>query len=359
MQQVPQRNRKVGINIIVDPLLIHYLDASITVTDISNGVKTKMALPTVFQTQLKDAIEDNVDMEVSLVTSSTDATPVNADATGEGGWGGCWGDAGDGWGDGGGGWGGDGWGGDGWGGQGLQDRNPWADETGDGQGTNGEAVSNPWANIKWGDSNPSWNRDPISLISLLGPSAFPLTHTTGIVECSTRRVSAIRFPPSHPKGISLPSLQGSVASMSVGASGEKDWIASAGGVEAELDARFAKVTLKPWGREEGDIAGPEIWDTSRGPVIDPKNPSKRVTTPAGRKPHNPLTDSITLLVEPSLAETLELVPGLGLGAMWIEIARQKRGMDGALEVDISTPGRFWYHEDVTGIFPSFYTPREK
>ncbi|KAG8219055.1 hypothetical protein J3R82DRAFT_4811 [Butyriboletus roseoflavus] len=327
----------------------------ITVTDISNGAQTNVALPTEAQMQLKDVIEDNADVEVSIDTSSAVVPPINADDAGEnpGGWG-------------------NGYGG-GWGDEGSWNDNAWAqsglegNELQEGQGTNGEGVINPGSDTKWADVNPSWNRDPASLFSLLGPSAFPLTHTTGIVECSTRRVSVIHFPPSHLKGVPSPSPQGSLERATAEANERQDWAPSACGVEAELDARFAKVILEPWGREEGDISGPEIWTTSRGPVIPPNNPSKVSADTAGtaaRKPHNPLTDNITLLVEPSFAETLALVPGLGLGAMWIEIVRQKSGAaadlsGGDAQVDGNTPGRFWYHEDVTGIFPSFYTPRRK
>lgn len=309
--------------------------------------------------QLKDVIEDNVDMEVSLNTSSTVVSPINEDTTDDnpGGWGNGSGN---------------GWGG-GWGNEGSLNENAWAqsgpegDETQEGQGTNGEAVMNFAPDTKWADSDPSWSRDPVSLFSLLGPSAFPLTHTTGIVECSTRRVSAIHFPANHPKGVPSLSPPGSLGRATAEVSKRQDWAPSACGVEAELDARFAKVILEPWGREEGDISRPEIWATSRGPVINPNKPSKVSTDTGGtavRKPHNPLTDSITLLVEPSFAETLALVPGLGLGAMWIEIVRQKSGStagtaSGVVQVDGNNPGRFWYHEDVTGIFPSFYTPRAK
>ena len=324
----------------------------ITVTDVSNGVETNVALPMEAQIQLKEAIEDNTDMEVSLNTSSTVVSSINEDDTAEksGGWG-------------------NGSGG-GWGDEGSWNENTWAqsgpgdDETQEGQGANGEAVI---SDTKWADVDPSWNRDPASLFSLLGPSVFPLTHTTGIVECSTRRVSAIHFPANHPKGVPSTSPQKSLGRATAEANERQDWTPSACGVEAELDARFAKVILEPWGREEGDISRPEIWTTSRGPVIVPGIPFKVSTDTAGaftRKPHNPLKDSITLLVEPSFAETLGLVPGLGLGAMWIEIVRQKSGAaenasSGIAQADGNTPGRFWYHEDVTGIFPSFYTPRAK
>lgn len=321
--------------------------ASIIVTDISNGVETNVVLPTEAQMELKAAIEDNIDMEVSLDMASTPVPPISKDATNEdpSGWGNALGSA--------------------WGNE--ESENAWAqsgswgDETQQGEAMNGEAETNPRADTKWADSNPSWNRDLASLFPLLGPSVFPLTHTTGIVECSTRRVSAVHFPPNHPDSVPLPNLWRGEAEAREGL----HWTPSAYGVEAELDARFAKVVLEPWGREEGDISGPEIWSTSRGSVIDPNNPSKVPTDTAGIatcKPHNPLTDNITLLVQPSLAETLALVPGLGLGAMWIEIVRQEGGAEatasgGVAQVDGKTPARFWYHEDVTGIFPSFYTPQ--
>jgi hypothetical protein len=154
------------------------------VTDISNGVKTNVALPTEAQIQLKEAIEDNVDMEVFLNTSSTDVSPINKDAIDDnpGGGGDAWGNT--------------------WGDEGCQ--NTWAEGGSWGDVTQqGEAEITPGADTKWADADPSWNRDPASLFSLLGPSAFPLTHTTGIVECSTRRVSAIHFPPNHLKGRTL------------------------------------------------------------------------------------------------------------------------------------------------------------
>lgn len=322
----------------------HILDASIRVTDLSNGATTNVALPTEAQMQLKDAIEDNVDMKVSVDTASTLVSPISEDAT-DNGWGTGWGNE--------------------WANE--EDQNAWAqsvswgNDTQDGQEANGGAGTD----TQWGasaDPSNSWNRDSLTLFSLLGPSAFPLTHTTGIIECSTRRVSAIHFPPNHPKGVRAPS-QDQVGRAEAAAREKQDWAPSAEGVEAELDACFAKVILEPWGPEEGDIIGPEIWTASRGPVIDPNDPSK-VTNTTARRPHDPLKDSITLLVQPSFAETLELVPGLGLGAMWIEIAKRKSGTradasGGAAEVDNETPGRFWYHEDVTGIFPSFYTPQDK
>ncbi|KAG9317873.1 hypothetical protein JVU11DRAFT_2101 [Chiua virens] len=336
--------------------LIHVSDTTITVTDITSGVKTNLALPTDAEMILKEVIEDNTDMDVSINTSSTLTSPVSEAPT-AGGW------AAGGWGnvqnDGGGNatsWDQNAWAqGESWG--------TWSEQPQEGQGTNGETTGGG-SDTKWADSKPSWMVDPSSLLPLLGPSAFPLTHTTGIVECSTRRVSAIHFPPNHPKGVPLASSDDRHRETTTESHKDLHWVPSASAVEEELDARFAKVVLEPWGCIAGDISEPEIWCTSRGPVIDPKNPPAETTEIVSRKPHNPLTDIITLLVEPSFAETLGLVPGLGLGAMWIEIVRQKNiGGAGAsvgdAQVDENTRGRFWYHEDVTGIFPSFYTPGEQ
>ncbi|KIJ69743.1 hypothetical protein HYDPIDRAFT_79187 [Hydnomerulius pinastri MD-312] len=338
----------------------------IDVTDTSTGAKMAFDLPSDAEMRLKDIIEDNVDMDVVLDPSLTTATAaVLEDGSGEEatGWGGGWGDTdgstglGNGW-----------------------DQNTWntqpapdgddAEGNVDGESANAEAQNNP--NSTWADSNPTWNRDTSSLIALLGPSVFPLTHTTGIVECSTRRIAGV-YPPAAPLKIVKPSSSRRPRRQEVAE--EKEWAPSASHVEAELDARFAKVVLAPWGREEGDISLPEIWSSSRGPVVDPKSASQTMveasselstvpnegTSNAGAtaKPHDPKKDSITLLVEPRLVETLELVPGLGLGAMWIEIARQEEGeteVDGA---ERAYSKKFWYHEDVTGIFPSFYTARDK
>ncbi|KAG6329811.1 hypothetical protein ID866_9279 [Astraeus odoratus] len=191
-------------------------------------------------------------------------------------------------------------------------------------------------------------------MTFLGPSVFSLTHTTGIVECSTRRVREVH-PPAQS---SQTSSSGKKNSKRKRTEGSEAWAPSANGVEAELDALFAKVVLAPWGVECGDISKPEIWSTSRGLVVDPNatsnsNEQDAVGSEGKQKPHNPLTDDITLLVEPRLVDSFGLVPGLGLGAMWVQLVRQDEPAAGSTSANSKT---FWYHEDVTGIFPSFYTP---
>lgn len=308
--------------------------SKLQVTDTATGERQDITLPPEAEISLKEAIEDNLDMDV------TPQLEQGSTATGWGNW--CNTDAAaevNAWGSG------------EWGG--------W--DANDGQGT-------PWdANIEcmpadndrecsgplpiWSDSAPTWGRDLTSLMAFLGPSVFPLTHTTGIVECSTRRVREVIAPTSS-------SPSSATKRKPKHKDGQEAWVPAASGVEAELDARFAKVVLAPWDRFGGDISKPEIWATSRGPVIDPNVSSDSQNTKTGETPHNPLTDDITLLVEPHLIDTLGVVPGLGLGAMWVQLVRleDKEGEVVSSKSRTACPKIFWYHEDLTGIFPSFYTP---
>ncbi|KAH7922047.1 hypothetical protein BV22DRAFT_1121726 [Leucogyrophana mollusca] len=211
-------------------------------------------------------------------------------------------------------------------------------------------------------TEPSWTAPTIhTLDGLLGPTTLPLTHTTGIVEYSTRRIKAL-----HPIPATSPSPVTTVAT-------------DAETAEDELDRRFAKVVLAPWivsaADEGGDITNPMIKSSSRGPVIMPGDEVADGAA-SGRKPHDPYKDDIVLLVEPSVLETLHL--GMGLGALWIQIARQedleaeapeknstggersragrkKKGKKGAGELK----GNYWYIEDLSGIFPSFFTSSGK
>lgn len=283
-------------------------------------------MPTEEQTAVKEAIEDNIDANVNIA-------PAN-ELPPETGWG-SWGAGTD----------TDGPNGSGWGCWNSTDGEPvsWDNST-DNQATDGADTNVPLP--PWADSAPTWGLEMPSLTTFLGPTVFPLTHTTGIVECSTRRVREVH-PPAK-------TSTGKRSTKRKRGNAEEQWAPSASGVEAVLDAQFAKVVLAPWGSEGGDISKPEIWATSRGPVVDPNQPSDSSAldlTGSPGKPHNPLTDDIVLLVQPHLLDTFSLVPGLGLGAMWVQLVRSEE-----VGSESQSTKTFWYHEDLTGIFPSFYTP---
>ncbi|KAG1844950.1 hypothetical protein DFJ58DRAFT_801710 [Suillus subalutaceus] len=321
------------------------VDATITVID-QHGAETEIVLPDTEETALKDAIEDNVDMEIQVtnmrttvpVANANTAAPIttappdiwSADTTDTvaGGWG-ATGDT------------------EGWGSVGSD---TWG-AIGDG-GTWGPADDND----EWGADSaplsfapevtePSWLSPPPSLTSLLGPTSFPLTHTTGIVESSTRRIKAIHLPPKDKAKIKAN---------------------AAGMVEDELERRFARVVMSPWGREESDIPKPSIRKTSRGVVVMPDG---EVEGDGSGKPHNPYEDDIVLVVEPAVLDTLSL--GMGLGGLWVQIVREeveadneapkksnaKRGNKGKGPLD-ELSGNYWYLEELMGIFPSYFMSRE-
>ncbi|KAH7887308.1 hypothetical protein F5I97DRAFT_816422 [Phlebopus sp. FC_14] len=332
----------------------------------ANEVEEKKTATTAAQAGLKETVDDSMQVDIT-VPPPPPATNVTMDnpAAETNGWGGGW--------DGMNGWGKDAGDSGGWG-EGAwnlpADGNEAKDsQAGDGDdGTNNE--NDPTSS--WAAYSSTWTRPTPSLTTYLGPSVLPLTHTTGVVESSTRRVCEI-----HPPAVT-PSVGQQQKRKGAKGSKAKEWAPSASGAESKLDAHFAKVVLAPWGREEGDISRPEIWETSRGPVIHP-NPqaatvSKGSTATSGsnevgtaRKPHDPLIDTITLLVDPEVAEALKLVPGIGVTATWVEIVRleevegetggSKRAVDGSAQ-GAGYPKRFWYHEDVTSTFPSFYTAKD-
>jgi hypothetical protein len=187
-------------------------------------------------------------------------------------------------------------------------------------------VSNGWEphdDSGWKDTSPS-------LFDILGPTALPITHETGVVEWSVRRIKAV-----------IPS-QAKPPPTTSGSSNEPDPRA----VEAVLESRFAKMVLEPWlnwdASMKQDLSWPKILPKSRGPVITYE---ENVTTTSG-KAHNVRTDDVAVLVPPSVADTL--VVGMGLGATWVEIARTQKSK-------ISKAKKLWYMEQLIAILPSYYS----
>jgi hypothetical protein len=180
------------------------------------------------------------------------------------------------------------------------------------------------------EDKPAEEEDPwvaykaITVGELLGPTALPTTHRTGIVEQATRRVKAVLPPVTH---------------AAPGDGGD------AGAVEDALRAKFARVLFIPWGagsdanarRTEGktDILPPCTLAASVGRVAP--------YAPGG---HDLERDEIEVLMDVDKAD--RFIVGMGFTGTWVQIARDD---------DVGgEPGRLWYVEYVSQFLPSFYVP---
>ncbi|KAG6860059.1 hypothetical protein C0995_016382 [Termitomyces sp. Mi166 len=189
----------------------------------------------------------------------------------------------------------------------------------------------------WATSAVDW--DPIvksSLMPFLGPTALPITHTSGVVECSVRRIKSYSEPPAS---ATLPKSP---------VTNEED----ADAVEIELGRRFAKVVLSPWAGwdqysdEMPHMAKPRILETSVGPIHG-------VVTADGSRPHDPFNDDITLLVEPVLLPLLS--PGIGLGGTWVQMARMEKIGGEKKKKSKKVTMRYWYIDELVLTLPSYHT----
>lgn len=208
------------------------------------------------------------------------------------------------------------------------------------------------------DVQATWDLKPFTLLPLLGPSALPLTHTTGVVEQSTRRIVRVD-PPRAPR----PLTQNASA---------------AEAVEEDLACRFARLVLAPWERLDkrtygvgSDVLPPTVLSTSRGVVVMDEDEEKEekgveegggsvipVPVPVGAA-HRPWKDEIGVLVDPKLTDVL--LAGMGIGAIWVEIVRDKEAED-SYAAGSSKKGKgkkkevpkYWYLEQLVHQLPSFY-----
>ena len=202
------------------------------------------------------------------------------------------------------------------------------------------------------DMQAIWDLQPPTLLPLLGPTALPLTHTTGVVEQSTRRIVRVE-PPLVPRLLA----QNAPA---------------AEAVEEDLACRFARLVLAPWERldnrtyEAGsDVLPPTVLSTSRGTVVleeeaeaekGKEGDGKSVVVGA----HRPWKDEIAVLIDPKLTEIL--LVGMAIGAIWVEIVRDKEGEERSASAGASKKGKgkkkevpkFWYMEQLVHQLPSFY-----
>jgi hypothetical protein len=224
--------------------------------------------------------------------------------------------------------------------------------------TEGDEVTEELAPPIWDasivDPQATWDIEVPTLLPLLGPTAFPLTHTTGIVEQSTRRIVRVE-PPRAPR----PLAQNAQAVEAV---------------EEDLTCRFARLVLGPWERLDrrtykagSDVLPPTILSTSRGTVAmedDGKEEEEGGGGEGGESPsvvkaHRPWKDEIAVLVDPKLTDVL--IAGMGIGAIWVEIVRDKDA-EGRYAASASKKGKgkkkevpkYWYMEQVVHQLPSFH-----
>jgi hypothetical protein len=194
------------------------------------------------------------------------------------------------------------------------------------------------------DIQATWDIETPTLLPLLGPSALPLTHTTGIVEQSTRRI--VRIEPPRPPRILAQNAPAAEA------------------VEEDLACRFARLVLAPWERlDQGmydagsDVLPPSVLSTSRGAVVM-EDGEEGGESAVGHGAHRPWKDEIAVLVVPKLTDLL--IVGMGIGAIWVEIVRDKDA-EGIYAATKKGKGKkkkevpkYWYMEQVVHQLPSFY-----
>lgn len=190
----------------------------------------------------------------------------------------------------------------------------------------------------------TWDLQPPTLLPIMGPTALPLTHTTGVVEQSTRRIVRIE-PPRQPRLLA----QNAPA---------------AEAVEESLACCFARLILAPWERldqrtyESGtDVMPPIILNTSRGPVVLEEEEGEGGDGKAVPRAHRPWKDEVAVLIDPGLTEVM--LVGMGIGAIWVEIVRDKEAEESSAGASKKGKGKkeepkYWYMEQLVHQLPSFH-----
>jgi len=212
-----------------------------------------------------------------------------------------------------------------------------------------DSENNPWTGSWQNDNEDSaWEGIELKkLISLLGPTSFPLTHTAGLVEQSMRRIKAIIPVSGNPPKSSSQAADA--------------YEPDAEAVEVELDKYFYKVVLEPmidWdGGESPSYSRPTL--IKEDTVLDKDRPlPAQAAEGATPKQHDPLTDEITLLIEAKPEQIESLTVGMGLGGTWVQIVRQgeavKKKKKGKSKSKKTVPN-YWYLDQLIVIIPSFWT----
>lgn len=243
----------------------------------------------------------------------------------------------------------------------------------------GSVVSN-WGNAVYADGDQWFTPPKNELFEFLGPTTLPLTHTTGIVERSTRRIERV----VRPAAAGIPRSQQDKSSIP----------SQADAVEEELERRLGYAVLTPWvkvgNHVASDLVPPEILFNSRGAVIVPtltksdmmnhgvanskRTPPEELERDGPHPPFDPTKDAVNVLLDTALLNTFEKYIGMGICATWVQIARVEEPEDRAREAaglkkceatkrPRGAPGKngkptpWWYVEQVGFTLTSFHTDR--
>ena len=250
-----------------------------------------------------------------------------------------------------------------------------------GDGGWGNTWDGGWGTTAGGDAGGWTYVMKNELFDHLGPTVLPFTHTTGIVERSTRKIAQVIRPTAPPAPAAANSPQ-------------------AAAVEHELAARLGQVVLTPWvkvgNHVASDIVPPDVLPDSRGAVVIPvlsksdllnhgirnggrrslADPPDAANTVGPYPPFDPTAHAVRVLVDPATLDLFEGALGMGVCATWVQIVRKDvPGDDVRPEVDLSTkkgrkappprgaagkngePTEFWYMEQVSFVCTSFHTDR--
>ncbi len=214
-----------------------------------------------------------------------------------------------------------------------------------------EAADNPWgqpAGNDGGATSATWKVEVHSLMALLGPTSLPLTHKVGYVEESVRRVVSW----SAPEPVPVVAADLGVEVKGLGTS--------------DPMKKFARFVLAPHDSystaERAVIRAPDL-------LKDPNSPKKgKVAEPANVPPHDPLKDSIVVLLDARTTE--HAFEGMAIGGTFVQLVPD--GQDASQtssskkkshskkdskskQSDSDKPQTWWYAENVIQVLPSYWT----
>lgn len=190
-----------------------------------------------------------------------------------------------------------------------------------------------YTTASWTDVSVPW------LMQVIGPSVFPLTMTTGIVESSTRRIRDVIAPGVHPDETETGRR---VRTVSV--------------VEEALEERLFRVVMSPrvGNLSEATVVFPRpvIMQGSRGAVVAEVRPEGADVCEEGdgeEDAWNPYRDDVVVLVDEEVAK--QLVLGMVLCGTWVQMVPEQEG-------ERHPGGCYWYIESLVASFPSYYVEGE-